>query len=153
MRKNILRLLHISSYLCLFALLTACSFPTKIDSEISVSRDSNPDASGRPSPLVVRIYELKSDDVFNKADFYMLYDDEEATLGGDLLLRKEFKLSPGTTHEMIYKAHDQTRYLGVIAAYRNINQARWRASTKLKLNRRNTSIIQIEELTVSINQQ
>ncbi len=153
MRKNILRLLHVSSYLCLFALMTACTFPTKIDSEIVASRYINPDDSGRPSPLVVRIYELKSDEIFNKADFYMLYDDDEATLGGDLLARKEYKLSPGEARKIIYKVNDQARYLGVIAAYRNINQARWRTSSKLKLNRRNSSIIQIEELTISINPQ
>ena len=158
MRKNILHLLHIVSYLCMFTVLTACSisprallFPTKISSQILASFDINPDANGRPSPLVVRIYELKSNNTFDNADFFKLYDEEEATLGGDLLTRKEFELSPGEGREIIYKAHDQARYFGVVAAYRNIDQARWRASTALELNKNNSLIVRMSKQTVTID--
>jgi len=137
----------------MFTVLTACSFPTKISTQVLVSFDTNPDANGRPSPLVVRIYELKSNNIFDTADFYKLYDEEEATLGGDLLSREEFEFSPGGGREITHKVHDQARYLGVIAAYRNIDQARWRASTALKLNKKNSSIIRIGKQTVTINHQ
>ena len=151
MRNNILRLLPIISCICMFTVLTACSFPTKIDTQVLVSFDTNPDANGRPSPLVIRIYELKSINIFNNSDFYNLYYDKEDTLGGDLLSRKEFELSPGGGREIFHKASDQTRYLGVIAAYRNIDQARWRASTALELNKKNSSIIKIGKQTVTIH--
>jgi type VI secretion system protein VasD len=143
----------------MFTALTACStspralFPTKISTQVLASVDINPDANGRPSPLVVRIYELKSNNTFDNVDFFKLYDEEEATLGGDLLSREEFELSPGEGREFIHKAHDQTRYFGVVAAYRNIDQARWRASTELKLNRKNSLIVKIEKQTVTINHQ
>jgi len=157
MRQNILRLLLMVSYLCLFTVLTACSsspwtlFPTKINAQILASFDINPDATGRPSPLVVRVYELKANQTFDDADFFQLYDDEAATLGGDLLTREEFELSPGEGREIIRKTNEQARYIGVVAAYRNIDQARWGASTALELNSKNTLIIRIREQTVTIN--
>ena len=101
MRENILHLLRLVSYLCILTALTACSnvswlrSPTSIDAQILASFEINPDANGRPSPLVVRIYELKSISAFNDADFFKLYDEEVATLGGDLLSREEFELTPG----------------------------------------------------------
>lgn len=157
MRKDMLRLLHLVCYLCIFTALTACSnsswtlFPTKINSQILASFEINPDANNRPSPLVVRIYELKSISAFNDADFFKLYDEEEATLGGDLLSREEFEFSPGEGREIIHRAHEQARFFAVVAAYRNIDQARWRASTPLILNSKNSMIVKIGKQNVTIN--
>jgi len=149
MRKNIIRLLPIVSLLCLFTVLTACSISLR--SQILSSTDINPDDNGRPSPLVVRIYELKSSDVFDSADFFQLYDEEEATLGGDLISREQFEFSPGEGREIIHKANEEARYFGVVAAFRNLDQSRWRASTKLKQKKNNSLIVRIGRQTVTIN--
>ena len=157
MRENILHLLQLVSYLCILTALTACSnvswlrSPTSIDAQILASFEINPDANGRPSPLVVRIYELKSISAFNDADFFKLYDEEVATLGGDLLSREEFELTPGQSREIIHKANEQARFFAVVAAYRNIDQASWRASKALKLNSKNSLIVNINKLSVTIN--
>lgn len=157
MRKNISGIFYVAGYLCLLTTLVACSslpwpkFPTKIDSKILASFEINPDANGRPSPLVVRVYELKAKSSFNDADFFKLYDEEEATLGGDLLTRSEFELSPGEGREIIQKAHEQARYFAVVAAYRDIDNARWRASTALELNKKNTLIVKIGKQSVTID--
>lgn len=157
MTNNMLRLFSIVSCFCIFTALTACStsqwtlFPTKINAQVLAGFNINPDANKRPSPLVVRIYELKSVDTFNAADFFKLYDEEKATLGGDLISREEFELSPGEGREIIHKANNQSRYFGVIAAYRNIDQSRWRASTALKLNSKNSLIVKIGKQSITIN--
>jgi len=150
MRTKFLHILKITGYISIISVLAACSFPTRIQSEVLVAFDSNPDANGRPSPLVVRVYELKSDTIFNSADFYMLYDEEKATLGGDLLSRADFELSPGGGKKIIHEANEQARYLGVIAAYRNIEEANWRAIIKLELKKKNYSIIKIGKQSVKI---
>lgn len=156
MRNNMLRLISIISYLCIFTAITACStspwtlFPTKINAQLLAAFDINPDANERPSPLVVRIYELKSNNTFDSADFFKLYDEEKATLGGDLISREEFEFSPGEGRKIIHKAHNQSRYFGVIAAYRNIDKSRWRASTALKLNSKNSLIIKIGKQSINI---
>ena len=156
-RKNRLHLLQLVSYLCMITALTACSSlpwvssPTSINAQIVASFEINPDANGRPSPLVVRIYELKSISAFNDADFFKLYDEEVATLGGDLLSREEFELTPGESREIIRNTHEQARFFAVVAAYRNIDQASWRASKALKLNSKNSLIVKIDKQSVTIN--
>ena len=156
-RENRIHLLQLVSYLCMITALTACSSlpwvssPTSINAQIVASFEINPDANGRPSPLVVRIYELKSISAFNDADFFKLYDEEVATLGGDLLSREEFELTPGESREIIHNAHEQTRFFAVVAAYRNIDQASWRASKELKLNSKNSLIVKIDKQSLTIN--
>ena len=155
--ENRLHLLQVVSYLCIFTALTACSSlswmssPTSINAQVVASYEINPDANGRPSPLVIRIYELKSIDAFNDADFFKLYDEEVATLGGDLLSREEFELTAGESREIIHTAHEQARFFAVVAAFRNIDQASWRASKALKLNSKNSLTIKIDKQSVTIN--
>ncbi|HEX23041.1 MAG TPA: type VI secretion system lipoprotein TssJ [Chromatiales bacterium] len=144
---------------CMFLLLalTACSsksltiFPTKIKVQILASHEINPDINNRPSPLVVRIYELKSADTFNNAEFFQLYDEEAATLGGDLIARQEFEVSPGEGRELMFKPQDNTRVFAVLAAFRNIDQAVWRTTAELKLNKTNTFIVKIDKQSVTID--
>lgn len=144
---------------CIFVLLalTACAstlptiFPTKIKAQILASHEINPNINNRPSPLVVRIYELASADTFNSAEFFQLYDEEAATLGGDLIARQEFEVSPGEGRELVFKPQDNTRVFAVLAAFRDIDQAVWRATTELKLNKTNTFIIKIGKQSVTID--
>ena len=55
--------------------------PPKAVIRISSDPDINPDMNGRPSPIVLRIYALKSDDIFNNADFFALYENDASILG------------------------------------------------------------------------
>src|SRR5579862_1498024 len=56
---------------------------------IAASTDTNPDAAGRPSPIVLRVYQLKGDAAFRRVDFFGLFDDEQKALGPDLVGREE----------------------------------------------------------------
>ena len=86
----------------------------------------NPDASGRSSPLVVRIYELKSAAKFKDAGFFEIYDDAEALLDEDLLGYVETIIRPtrGQVHEM--RLHKETTHIGIVAAFRDIENAEWK---------------------------
>ncbi|HMD73040.1 MAG TPA: type VI secretion system lipoprotein TssJ [Steroidobacteraceae bacterium] len=101
--------------------------PVNVKLNIVVSADVNPDAQNRPSPIVVRIYQLKDDAAFKDADFFALYDKEEATLAASLGSRAEYELAPGESRSVDYSVSPDTRFIGVIAAYRNIRDAQWRA--------------------------
>jgi len=156
MHTKILRISHMISYLCMLTVLTACSnswslFPTRINSQILASFEINPDANGRASPVVIRIYELSSIKAFEDAGFFKLFDEEEATLGGDLLSRDEFELSPGQGREINNRTHEEARYFGVLVAYRDIDQAHWRASTPLEKNSKNKLIVTVGKQTVKIH--
>jgi len=93
---------------------------------ISASTDSNPDATGRPSPVVVRVYQLRTDSAFSAADFYALFDDDQKVLGAELISRDEFVLAPAERRTIDMTVSGQTRFVGAIAAFRDIRNAQWR---------------------------
>lgn len=103
--------------------------PVPVKGTITAAADLNPSATQRPSPLVLRIYELRSDAAFSKADFIALYQSEQATLGPDLVLKDEFVVSPGETRPYERTLSIETRYLAVFGAYRNVERAVWRVIT------------------------
>ena len=139
-------------------LLTACVtkppvqiFYTRINADIIATEDMNPDINGRPSPLVVRIYELKDTEAFEQTDFFTLYDDEATTLEGHLIVREEIELTPGEQRELRRKLNEETKYLGIVAAYRDIDQARWRAFEPINNKKVNALTIELGRHNVTIN--
>jgi type VI secretion system protein VasD len=111
--------------------LAACASgppkPVVAKAQISVSADVNPDSSGRPSPIVIRVFQLRGDAEFNGAEFFALYDKEKETLGASLISREEYVLQPGEQKMLELPLSRETRFVGAIAAYRNLQTARWRA--------------------------
>ena len=101
--------------------------PVPVAGIISAAADLNPSATQRPSPLVLRIYELRSDTAFNKADFIALYQSEQSAIGADLVLKDEFMLQPGETRSYERMLSIETRWLAVFGIYRNVERAVWRA--------------------------
>jgi type VI secretion system protein VasD len=93
---------------------------------ISASADTNPDANGRPSPVVVRVYQLKTDDAFVNAEFFPLFDDDMKVLGAALVSRDEYVLAPAEHRTVEVAVADDTKFLGAVAAFRDIRNAEWR---------------------------
>ncbi len=102
--------------------------PTTLLVRLQAATDVNPDLRGRASPLDVRLFELRSASVFEAADFFALYDRDQATLAADLLAREQFVVQPGETRSVSRPARPETRFLGVIAAYRDLERAVWRVT-------------------------
>jgi type VI secretion system protein VasD len=100
--------------------------PTPVTGSIQGASELNPSVTQRPSPLLLRVYELKSPTAFNQADFMALYQADQATLGADLVAREEFMLAPGEIRPYRKTLAPETRFIGVVAAYRNLEQATWR---------------------------
>jgi len=86
----------------------------------------NPDVKGRPSPIVVRVYQLKTSDKYTGADFFALFDDDQKILGADMVGREEVELNPGETREVLFAVSPDTKFVGVLAAFRDIRNSRWR---------------------------
>ncbi len=53
---------------------------TTIEVTLAASDQINPNSAHQPSPVVVRVYELKSLDQFSAADFFQLYDTDQQYL-------------------------------------------------------------------------
>jgi type VI secretion system protein VasD len=127
--------------------------PSVAELSFVIDANVNPDASGRPSPVVVRIYELRSVAAFNKADFFSLYERDKEQLGPELVSRDELPLMPGGKPQAITTLRTDTRYLGVVAAFRDIERARWRASTPIFVNQTTRMEIKLDRNEIAIKLQ
>ncbi len=110
----------------------------------------NPNANDDPSPTVVRVYDLKSDTKFRQADFFAIFDNDATTLGADLVGKREFEIKPGQTETYERDVPIEAEYIGVIAGFRDITSAQWRAAVKIKKEYINDIIINLTSLSVNI---
>jgi len=109
-RMSILKSSAVRFYAGLFAavlMTSACSssksrvgsaldLDTNLKINFIVDSNINPDENKRPSPVYVRVYELKSPTIFQKADFIDLYERDTTILGADFVNKQVLKpLSPG----------------------------------------------------------
>jgi type VI secretion system protein VasD len=94
---------------------------------LDVSRDVNPDASGRPSPVIVHVYQLRGDAAFQRVEFFDLMDDSVKALGEVLISRDEFSLQPGERRMLDVTVANEAAFVGVAAEYRAFRTAEWRA--------------------------
>jgi len=99
---------------------------TKMAMTLTAAADVNPDEAQRPAPIVVRVYQLKTDAAFRNASFRALYDDDKTTLGQELITRDEYQLRPSERREIEVTLSKDTQFLGAIGAFRNTTAA-WRA--------------------------
>ena len=112
--------------------LSPYSSLTKLELTLSASEDMNPDLHGRPSPVVLRLLELKHPVAFENADFFSLYERPKAALAVDLVNSEELELSPGKRLDLKLSVSDTSHYVGVLAAYRDLPQTQWRYVIALK---------------------
>ena len=127
--------------------------PGVLAGTITAAANLNPSVSQRPSPLVVRVYELRAGTAFAKADFTSLHQADLATLGADLVLRDEFMLQPGESRPWQRTLAPDTRFIALFGAYRDVERAVWRASAAVQPNRKQTVVIRADALALSITVQ
>ena len=99
---------------------------TKLNLKLTASDQLNPDLNGRPSPIVVRLFELKHPVAFENADFFSLYERAKESLAPDMVASEELELRPGETLELKLSVEEGSRYVGVLAAYRDLPDSKWR---------------------------
>jgi type VI secretion system protein VasD len=121
----------------LFAVVAGCAstprpiVPIEATVAIKASDKINPDSRGRPSPVVIRLYELKSSSSFDSADFFSLNDKDQSTLGSDFVHREEFILQPGQAQEFKRKVAGDSKTIAVVAAFRDLERSVWRAKVAI----------------------
>jgi type VI secretion system protein VasD len=96
--------------------------------QISATADVNPDLQGRPSPIILHVLELNSEEQFNRLDYVSLTQSSGAALGPDLLGKTRLVLSPGDNRNLPLELNPQTTFIGLVAGYRDIDNAAWRTS-------------------------
>lgn len=139
---------------CISLLLVACSGqphkpPAMLALEIEATADLNLGPGGQPLPVVLRIYDLERQGGFMGADLYALLDNEAALLGPDLIAREELMLRPSQRLRSARPLDPKAAYLGVLAAYRDIDRSRWRAVVPLRAGQDNAIRIVVGAAAVS----
>jgi type VI secretion system protein VasD len=125
--------------------------PTVIELTLEVAADANPDARGRASPIIVRLLELKSLAAFDSADFFSLFEKDQATLGSELVAREEFQFQPKDTRKLQRTLQSDTRHVAVIAAFRDLERAKWRAAIAVPLHKTTPVVVRVDARSISIS--
>lgn len=112
--------------------LSPYSSQTRLELQIAASDQLNPDINGRPSPLVLRLLELKNPVLFETVDFFSLYGQPKALLAPDLVASEELELRPGEGINLKLHVQEGSRYVGVLAAYRDLPETKWRYVIQLR---------------------
>ena len=120
---------------------------------ISAAADLNPSVTQRPSPLALRLYELRATTAFDKADFIALYQSDQATLGPELVARDELVVQPGDSRSYQRQLQPDTRFIGVLAAFRDLERAVWRAVAPIQPGRAQRITIRADRLAVALTVQ
>jgi type VI secretion system protein VasD len=112
--------------LILSLLLNACvsTHPTAV-MNIRTADYLNPDINGQASPIVVTIFQLKSAFVFNSATYSALANTSSETLGNDLIDKETLELRPSQKQTLHLILQQDTKQLGIVAAYRSIDGTIW----------------------------
>lgn len=135
--------------LAMALLLTACASdpeppaPTIVVLQFQAAADLNPSADGQAAPVRVRLYELKSGAAFSRADYFSLVDAANATLSSDLLEQDELLIQPGQQLTVERQLDEQSRLLGFVVAYRQLDSAVWRQLVDIPSN-------QTSQLSISL---
>lgn len=139
------RVLQCTFFLSLMVVLNGCQFLmsdlTKVDLRLVAGGDLNPDDSGRPSPLVIRLIELKSVAGFENAEFFSLYSHEGETLGADLISSEEIELKPGDVQDIKFALKPESKYIAILAAYRQLDKSSWRMVLPVQLKSKNNMTV------------
>lgn len=89
--------------------------------------DVNPDDNKTPSPLFVRLYELKSPNMFNKANFIDIFERDAEVLGADMVSKQRLRhIRPGETRKTEFVLGKETKYVGLYAEFLQYKNAKYK---------------------------
>ncbi len=98
---------------------------TDLKLTFKVDADINPDDQKTPSPLFIRMYELKSTKMFERANFLDLFERDKETLGADMIAKQRLKrIKPGENTDISFVLDEKTQFIGLYAEfseYKNAN--------------------------------
>jgi type VI secretion system protein VasD len=136
-------------------LSTRCSSPPPpavLTLNVIGGADQNPDPSGKPAPVAVRLFQLNNPAKFERSDVFALTEREQQTLGSDDQGSEEFVLRPGETRVVTRELKKEVQYLGAVAMFRNIDdpKTRWRAVAPVAASGPTKLTLKISGLTATL---
>lgn len=100
---------------------------TDLKLTVVTDADINPDANNRPSPVFVRMYELKSPMIFHQADFMSLFTKDKALLEADFVSKRDLKrFAPGDKREESFVLTPGTKFVALYAEFLQYQNANYK---------------------------
>jgi type VI secretion system protein VasD len=124
--------------------------PAILTLSIGGSVDQNPDIVGTPAPIAVRIYQLTATAKFERGDVFALTEREQQTLGTDSAGSQEFVIAPNENRTLKLELKPMVQAIGVVALYRNIDAAQWRAVAPVATSGPTNLTLKIAKLAISL---
>ena len=93
---------------------------------LSASPDINPDIEGKPSSVLVRVFQLSNDINFRNASYDQLMGSHDNALGTEFIAVTEYLVDPDSRREVELKISEHTKFIGVAVGYRSMDMVTWR---------------------------
>jgi len=118
------------SLLAITLFLSSCA-TTSLKFSVVANKNINPGVDGQPYAVLVRFYQLNDPAIFEKASYANLWKNDVDVLGVTLLNKKELVMEPGVSMNVTLAKADQTKYIGLVAFYRDFKKQQWKAVKKV----------------------
>jgi type VI secretion system protein VasD len=149
-RRSLLLLPALVAPLMLLQCAPAPKPPAVLTLTMIGSADQNPNLSGKPAPVAVRIYQLTATAKFERGDVFALTEHEQQTLGSDDAGSQEFVLSPGETQTKTFELKPMVQAIGIVVLYRDIDNAQWRADAPAAASGPTKLLLNVGKLAISL---
>jgi len=93
---------------------------------------------------------LASTSKFDPADVFALVEHENETLGDDLLGSDAFVLVPSEERQVKHELKKGTQMLGVAVLFRDIDHAKWRATSRVAAHGPTRLALAIDALSITL---
>jgi type VI secretion system protein VasD len=103
--------------------------PEPLTTTITASANLNPTLDQAPQRLDIMIFQLSALATFNETSLFSLYpqpNQARETLGIDLLDVRKRQVNPDSKLKLELKLDPKTRFIGVLAAFEQLDKAQWR---------------------------
>jgi type VI secretion system protein VasD len=71
-------------------------------------------------------------------------------LGADIVVREEIQVEPGMQKNFTRKPGPDTKFIAVLAPYRDIDHAKWRATMEIPANKTTRIELKLDALAASL---
>lgn len=100
---------------------------TDLTLTFKIAADINPDEGKKPSPLFIRLYELKSTKMFKQVNFIDLYERDKEVLADDMIgVQKLKRIRPGEDREDNLVLDEKTKFVGLYAEFLRYKNAKYK---------------------------
>lgn len=128
---------------------------TDLKMEFIVEAGINPDEQGVGSPLFLRMYQLKSTNMIDKADFIDLYEQDKKTLGADLVgeVQRLNRFKPGENRVEQFVLDQNTKFVALYAEFLDFKESKFKLVIPVVTNNvfKNSAVIRISGNEIGLN--